>query len=387
MFNKLVLRGQVTVHAHVDNVSFGGLDSEAEVNTSNNLGLGLEDRVKVQLSINQLQTSLGSFHDEGGSGGVLGFPSADQHLVSLNVGVDSLGLVEGLSLLGGETFGDRVLNTAQVSSTGHLEVSSISPGGVPGVGKEPVVLSLFSSPSNHLDAVATDLTARSRGVDTIGVEVKEVVKVVVDGEASLEGSVVHQFFLVVSQVLGTESRGKRLEGVSLVDSRPVLTVLAGIVVVTAARGGTVTREVGRASREALGSASGVATVANDPVPGSLGVSTVATLTRAVQDRFRGDDSARLGLTVDAKTISKRLNRAEIPAGTALFLVQDKPTALLPLSTRIKISRNTRTQSTSHQSSNNNNNLHHLFLSSFFFEERKITTRSKTKERNLTTMTA
>ena len=158
---------------------------------------------------------------------------------------------------------------------------------------------------------------------------EESVEVVVHIEAGLEGTVVVQLGLELVDVLATES----LEGTSTVGLGPggARVALASV----AKRRGSVTRVVGSTTREALVGAGGV-TVVDQIVPGNGGVSTIATTGRAIQDGLRGDGGAGGGLTIDAKTVSVGLNRAEIPARTTLLLIQDLPFAFAPVLTGIEV---------------------------------------------------
>lgn len=68
---------------------------------------------------------------------------------------------------------------------GNLEGAIVSPGAVPGVDTKPVVLTVFSAPSDGLDGMATELSTGLVSVDTalVGEEV------FVDSEGGGDGSV------------------------------------------------------------------------------------------------------------------------------------------------------------------------------------------------------
>ena len=342
-YQKNDLKDEVIVHKgelvlertedlHGDGGSLDGLDGDLEVHTSDNLGLGLdnsgEGELPVELLSNNSKTGLSSLRNEVNDGLFLVGPATDSEF-GVVLGVNTERDVQSHSLLLGETLGDLVLNTAKISTTSHLEVTLVSPGGVPGVSQKPVVLAALSSPPNQLDAVTTDVAATLLRVDTSGVGIEESVKVVVDVEASLEGTVVVQLSLEFVDV----TAGKSLEGTSVVGDGPLgaRVALAGV----AAGGGSRARVVGSAALEALVGTGGV-TLGDQIVPGSGRVTSVAALLGALKDGLGGDDGARGGLIVDAKTVSVGLDRAEVPARTALLLVQDLPLALGPLFTGIEV---------------------------------------------------
>jgi len=165
--------------------------------------------------------------------------------------------------------------------------------------------------------VTTNNRARSRGVDTGGVSTKERVEVVVNSEAGLERTVVVELGLV----LGVPAEA--LVGPSFVGPGPSRATVAGTLV--ACWGSPCTTVIRSTTTTALVGASSI-TVANHPVPGSRGVPTIATLTRALQNGLWADDGAGGSLTSDAQTIGEGLDRAKVPAGTALLLVKDEEAA-------------------------------------------------------------
>ena len=154
--DELEVEGTVDLHGNGDTLL--GHDLQFEVHTSNNLSLrlnnGVEGELPVKLLSNTSKTSLSSLRDEV-NGRFLGSPATDNERGVVG-GVNTEGDVQGLSLSSGETLRDLVLNTAQIDSASHLEVTLIGPGGVPRVSQKPVVLVAFSSPSNQLDAMTSN---------------------------------------------------------------------------------------------------------------------------------------------------------------------------------------------------------------------------------------
>ena len=349
---------QVTVDPHGQHLTLNGLGNNFEVDTSNNLSLRRENRAKSKsashLLRHLLQTSLSSLGENVLSGVGLLSPSTNGLLSGTDIGVDTLALAQPLGLGFGETLRNLSLNTAQVNTTSHLEVTSISPGGVPGVSEEPVVNSVvIGSPSDHLDAVTTEVGARGLGVGTLRVEREEGVEVVEDGEASLEGTVGHQLGLVQVQIVVAETR-ERFERFSVVDGLPFGSVItkAGVALGRSSR----SRVVGDTAREALLSTDRV-TVVNNPLPGGRGETTVTTLLGALQDRLWGDTCARGGVSVDAETVGEGLHGAEVPARTTFFLVEDKEGTLSPFLTGVKFGGDISSQGHSDQDGEKGN-LHH-----------------------------
>ena len=249
-------------------------------------------------------------------------------------GVTGRGKVISLSLehrllLGGETLRDLVLHVAQVLAPQKLEETVVSERGRPGVGKEPVVSSRLSSPSDQLNAVTTNLRrALSGGVDTIGVLLEEGLEVSVLVEASLEGTVVLQLGLegadgTLGEVL--ERLGSVLLGPG--GARVALSVVA-------LGGRTVVRVIRSTARLAERGTGGIAVV-NNPVPGNTGVSTVAAVPGALKDGLDGHDGAVRGLTRDTSTVGEGLHGGEIPARTTVSLVKNGNDAVAPLLTSIE----------------------------------------------------
>jgi len=361
VLNNLVLIIQVAVDLHVDHFTLSSLGNELKVDTSNNLGLGgkdgLKSEIQVQVLRNFLQTGGGSINDQFHGGVGLRGPCTDRLLSGPHVGVDSLNLTQASSLSSSETLGYLSLISAQVDTPLHLEVTVITPSGVPGVGIRPVVSAVLSSPTDQLDTMSTNVCTISLGVDTTGVAGEEAVEVLVDGEASLEGPVVHQLGLVQVQIVVAKA-GERLEGASLVNFGPGGFIVTGVNGVMALGGSSRARVVRSTAREALVGANSVTTVIDDPVPGSGGEATVTALLGALKDRFRGDDGARGGLTVDAKTVSEGLLGTEVPTRTTALLVEDEESTMLPFSTSVKVSGDRRPDDESCQSSEKNNLQHH-----------------------------
>ena len=324
----------------------GGDRLDTIVDTSDNLGLDRADDVVDNL-----------FRDgkiEGSNN--LSLEVLDTLLVGPATGHDLIGNVDGThgntmgdGLLLGKTFRNLVLNATQVGSAGHSEKSRISPAGSPAVGKEPVVLARVDTPSDKLNTVTTEVASAFSSVDSLRMKGEIGVEVVIDGEASLERTIVVQLSLDLIDI----SR-KRLERSSIVGDRlsgPAV-ALAGV----ASRRSSGTRVVGSTSALAQVSA-GSATSVDQVVPRSLGVSTTTSISRALKNGLRGDNSRARGFPSDTHAVGKRLNTAEVPARTALFLIEDGVDAAGPLGAGIKVGgqRKCTHQEDGHQ---NNGDLHY-----------------------------
>jgi len=76
-------------------------------------------------------------------------------------------------------------------SPGNSEESTFSPAGTPGVGTEPVVDSVFLTPTEDFDGVTTSHSTGGVLINTTLV----LEEVLIDGESSFHGSVVVDFGL------------------------------------------------------------------------------------------------------------------------------------------------------------------------------------------------
>ena len=76
----------------------------------------------------------------------------------------------------------------------------------------------------------------------------------------------------------------------------------------------------------------------------------------IKNGLGGDGSPGIGLSSDAKTVSKGLDRTEIPTRTTLLLVQDLPLTLAPLLTRVKVGGEG--EGGSHKAHEEKSGLHH-----------------------------
>jgi len=147
----------------------------------------------------------------------------------------------------------------------------------------------LDTPSDHLDAVTSHHRAGSFSVDTSRVLVEERLKVGVLGEARLKRPVVHQ----LSLELGVISSAQRLEGFGSVFRVPVGAAVAFSGVARGGSSGTV-KIIRTTSSGELGGVGGSAvTVVNPPVPGDVGVTSVATLVLgAIKRGFGRHDGSR-----------------------------------------------------------------------------------------------
>ena len=108
------------------------------------------------------------------------------------------------------------LSVDTASTLLDLEGTTITPGLVPGVDTEPVVLTVLDTPADGLDGVATESRAGLVGVDT-GLVGQEVF---VDGEGGGDGTVLLDLSL---DVLNTAD--------SIAAGREVLVIVVGASVV------------------------------------------------------------------------------------------------------------------------------------------------------------
>ena len=329
---------------HLLTILKGGDRLDAIVDTSDNLGLNRANNVVNNLLRDRKFEGSNDLSLEVLNTMLVG-PATCHDLVGNIDGTHGNTVGDGLLL--GKTFSDLVLNATEVGSAGHPEESRISPAGSPAVGKEPVVLARVDTPSDKLNTVTTEVASAFSSVDSLRMKGEIGVEVVIDGEASLERTIVVQLSLDLIDI----SR-KRLERSSIVGDRlsgPAV-ALAGV----ASRRSSGTRVVGSTSALAQVSA-GSATSVDQVVPRSLGVSTTTSIPRALQDGLRGDNSGARGFPSNAHAVCERLNTAEVPAGAALLLIEDGVDAAGPLGAGIKIGG--QRKSTDQEDGHNNSDLH------------------------------
>ena len=84
-----------------------------------------------------------------------------------------------------------------------LESSLITPVVVPGVDTEPVVLTIFDTPADHLDSMTTKLLSGHVLVNTRGISFE----VLVYSESSSDSTVGHDFHLDIINTTDTVGRG------------------------------------------------------------------------------------------------------------------------------------------------------------------------------------
>jgi len=239
-----------------------------------------------------------------------------------------------------------------------LEGTVVSPGSVPGVDSEPVVLAALGTPANHFDSVTTEGVSSSVLVDTalVGEEI------FVDGEGCSHGSVFGDIGLdLVNLARGAESIARlshvlilgvvdsgdgrarvatlRLDlgnGITLGESGLRLVVIAlthGVIVAK-----LVIAEI----------SSGDNTLLGEPFPGSSNLTSIASHGLALDEvaaaggigdrKLVGESTVRL----NAETIVVSLSGSMGPARTAVRLVADvvdDGRALGPVSSGIKCRRN------------------------------------------------
>ncbi|GMT10917.1 hypothetical protein PFISCL1PPCAC_2214, partial [Pristionchus fissidentatus] len=264
--------------------------------------------------------------------------------------------LEGRHLDLGKTGDDSLLNSALVRSLDDAEESLLSPLNVPRVGNEPVGGSVLNSPSDDLDCVSSENLSGDVLVDSSGV----LVEVLVDGECSLDGSVVEDLLLdgidllldgvrrlslelvvvVALGVGGVGAFGSALGGVGVDDSGAVVVV-----------GGAIDG-VGTAGLDGVRLAAGVlveSTASADSLlrhvsPGTDGVSTLASVSAeesTAREEIVGGEGRLLGsIGGNADTVGHGLGGSECPACSSVGLVTDGSDSLAgrPLLTSVESSR-------------------------------------------------
>ncbi len=224
--------------------------------------------------------------------------------------------------LGRDASDTIAFNTALVLSTADLEVTLVTPPGVPAVGAEPVGGTIFLTPSDHLDGVATEVRSSQVLVDTSLV----AHEVLIDRESDLNGAILIEILhdvLLAGQVVdrATEITGLSESAVEL----GVGAVVGAVRSIVRARAAARRRVLAIARREGVG----VALLNRDTAvpevePGGGGVATIAAKTavaRAAESNI-GRREVDIAVEVDANTIGHGLSGSESPAGAASALITD-----------------------------------------------------------------
>jgi len=205
-----------------------------------------------------------------------------------------------------------------------LEGTLITPGVVPGVNAEPVVDTIFVTPTDGLDGVATESRTRLVSVDTalIGKEV------LIDGESSSDGTMLVDIRLDGIDTSETIRRGSEVLVASVIDGGVGLAGalalgfdLNDVIAATKAGSGDVVSALGHGVVEAEFIITKVTTGNNTsrvkPGPGSSNLTTVATHREAMEE-VAAASGIRNGEEVvdtlgDARSIVKSLGGTVSPA--------------------------------------------------------------------------
>jgi hypothetical protein len=215
------------------------------------------------------------------------------------------------------------LNSAFVLTTKDLEVSIVSPAGVPAVLDNPVLDIVLSTVTNKRNSMATEFRAGNVLVNTTLVGNK----VFIDSEGSSDGALGADFLHDV----GLRRNAVNALGVNLVTGE-IRSILAGLgalgggVVILGARRVVRGHNMVRTSGERIGEASvWNNTLALKVVPRHLWVSTIAAFTASplAAGKHIGSGKNNLVSGCDAKTVIECLSGSKCPARAAGALVTDK----------------------------------------------------------------
>lgn len=215
---------------------------------------------------------------------------------------------------------DLVFNAALIRATEDPEETVHTPRCTPGVGDDPIrlVAARVNTPSDNLDGMTTSKTTVLVSVDTraVGEEV------LVDGEASLNGAVSHNFLL-------DSARGRELAGSSFLGL-----VIGGRRAISTFGWARTGLAIARGVRHALVS-DGASVLKVSPC--NRDDATVATVVVGVAgDKFlRREDDVGGAAGSNAETVRQNFRSSESPATTTLLLVADRVDAVGPLLARVE----------------------------------------------------
>jgi len=203
----------------------------------------------------------------------------------------------------------HTLAVALVGASQDPEETVVTPGCTPRVGNNPVwqVGSAINTPTNDLDGVTTGQTTRQMSVDTrsVGEEV------LVDSEAHLDGTVVHDVLLHGLNVLLVKELDGGWVHLSNVKGVTVLASSHASLNVATTRGvwGTLLRD---------------GTFSGQELPGQVQVATIATVVALVagDNVLWGQLNIGVGLGGNTESVGHGRGSRDSPAGTAAGLISD-----------------------------------------------------------------
>jgi hypothetical protein len=206
----------------------------------------------------------------------------------------------------------------------NSEETVFTPSWAPRVGDDPVVGTVFVTPTDDLDGVTTESRSGLMSVDTtsIGHEI------LVDGEASFDGSILEDVGLDGSGV--RELNNGSLRGMVVLEGRAIsatgnILALDGL--------STVGRSIGEA-------AVSEETVADEEPPGEQGDTTVATVVHDVvagKEVLGGEDDIDGSVGGNAESVGEDFRGSEGPAASAVTLISDGVDTSGPLFRGVEIS--------------------------------------------------
>jgi hypothetical protein len=217
---------------------------------------------------------------------------------------------------------DTSVDTALAES--DSEETVFTPSSVPRVGNDPVVDTIFVTPTNDLDGVTTESRSGLMSVDTTSIRHE----ILVDGEASFNGSVLDDVGLNGSGV--RELNNGSLNGVVVLEGGAI-SALGNILALDGLS--TVVRSVGEA-------AVSEETIADEEPPGEQGNTTVATVIHDVVAReeiLRREDNIDATVGGNAESVREGFRGSEGPATTAVTLISDGVDTSGPLFRGVEIS--------------------------------------------------
>jgi len=241
--------------------------------------------------------------------------------------VDNVKSREDNSRLEWDTTPSLLLNVALVGTTEDLEVTIHTPVSIPGVGAEPVLLTILLTIAKKTDSVTTLETTRSVRIDTRGI----AVEIGINFEGNFEGTIGSKLSLVV--LLTDKAVGL---GTLALISIPVKSSVASatLLALRSVHAAVVTSSVRIALIRDNTSKAPV-------LPGAARLTTVARTAASIGRAGAAVDifsrKSNNFVLMDTHTIRHSLSGTEGPAGTTVLLVADLAhgSARGPLGTSIK----------------------------------------------------
>jgi len=230
----------------------------------------------------------------------------------------------GLGKLGDISLSSNDTRVDTAFAESDSEETVFTPRSAPRVGNDPVVGTVFVTPTDDLDGVTTESRSGLMSVDTTRIRHE----ILVDGEASFDGSVLEDAGLDGSGI--RELNNGSLSGVVVLEGRAI-SALGNILALDGLS--AVVRSIGEA-------AVSEETITDEEPPGEQGDTTVATVVHDVvagEEVLGGEDDIDGSVGGDAESVGEDFRGSEGPAASAVTLISDGVDTSGPLFRGVEIS--------------------------------------------------